>query len=71
VRSRLADLSPGMVVRNTRGERVGVVSRIVRSGGTIRSVLITAADGARSTSVSPTSLSVSGGVVTTTQFGAR
>lgn len=71
IRSRLASLSPGMVVRDTRGQRVGVVNRIVRSGGTIRSVMVTAADGARRMALSPTSLSVSGGVVTTTQFGAR
>ena len=71
LRSRLADLSPGMVVRDTRGQRIGVVSRIVRSGGTIRSVLVTAANGARRTALSPHSLSISGGVVTTTQFGAR
>ena len=58
-RSRLVELEPGMEVRDARGVRVGVVTRIVRSRGVIRSVQVRGAD-RRAAVLAPQTLTVSG-----------
>ena len=65
----LADLKTGMTVQTTSGATLGTVSRVERSAdGTVRNVLVTTASGARRVlRLAPSSLSVSGGVATTTQ----
>jgi hypothetical protein len=67
-RARLAGLWPGMPVQDARGARVGIVRRIERTGGTIRSVMIGERSGSRR--VAPRSLRVSGGVLTISEAGS-
>jgi len=69
----LADLRTGLTVKNAAGTTLGTVSRIERSAdGTVRAVLVATDSGARKVlRLAPDSLSVSGGVVTTTQAGVR
>lgn len=63
----LTGLATGMSV-NFNGNTVGTVNRIVTSSdGTVRRVLVTSTDG-KTVSLSPTDLSLSGGVLTTTTF---
>ena len=64
----LSGLRTGLVVQNRSGVTIGTVSRIVRSDdGTIRTVLVTGADGQRRRiRLAPNSLSVNGDIVTTT-----
>ena len=63
----LTGLTTGMTV-NFDGSAVGTVSRIVASNdGTIRRVLVTDMNG-RTVSLSPNSLALEGGVLTTTRF---
>jgi hypothetical protein len=73
VRTRsLADLNRGMIVRDTNGATIGTVSRVLRSGdGTVRNVLVRSADGTRTIPLSPGTLSVSGGLVTTTRLATN
>jgi hypothetical protein len=67
----LRDLDTGMVVRDTNGATIGTVSRVLRSGdGTVRNVLVRSADGQRIVPLAPSTLSLSGGVVTTTRLAA-
>jgi hypothetical protein len=70
--SSLASLTTGMTVRTASGQTIGTVSRVVRSAdGTVRTVLVrTSTRGKRLVNLAPRSLSISGGVVTTTQTGA-
>ncbi len=70
VRTRtLADLSTGMTVRDTNGVTIGTVTRVLRSGdGTVRNVLVRASGGTRVIPLAPSTLSVSGGAVTTTRL---
>lgn len=63
----LTGLTTGMAVQ-FNGNTVGTVSRVVTSAdGTVRRVLVTGTDG-RTHSLSPTDLTLSGGVLTTTTF---
>ena len=63
----LTGLAAGMPV-SFNGNTVGTVNRIVTSNdGTVRRVLVTGTDG-RTYSLSPTTLSLSGGILTTTTF---
>ncbi|HEX3700237.1 MAG TPA: hypothetical protein VHV27_06135 [Phenylobacterium sp.] len=64
----LASLSPGMTVRSASGKTLGTVSRVIRSAdGSVRAVLVrTASHGRRVLNLAPRSLTLSGGVVTTT-----
>jgi hypothetical protein len=63
----LTGLTTGMTV-NFNGNAVGTVQRIVTSNdGTVRRVLVTTTDG-RMVSLSPSTLALSGGVLTTTRF---
>jgi hypothetical protein len=65
----LANLSTGMVVRDTNGATIGTVTRVLRSGdGTVRNVLVRADGGTRVIPLAPSTLSVSGGAVTTTRL---
>ena len=70
VSGSLAGLSTGQTVNMSSGTTLGTVSQIVTdSSGNIRLVIVTSPTG-QTYRLSPTSLSISGGVVTTTQtFG--
>ena len=64
-----AALRSGMVVRDTNGVTIGTVSRVLVDGdGRVRNVLVRSADRSRTIPLSPTALSVSGGVVTSTRL---
>jgi hypothetical protein len=64
----LAGLSTGMTVKDSSGTTVGRVSKILRSDdGTVRNVLVASASDPKHTiRLAPASLSIAGGVVTTT-----
>lgn len=66
----LAGLATGLTVNTSSGTTLGTVSQIVTdSSGNVRLVIVTSSTG-QTYRLSPTSLSLSGGVVTTTQtFG--
>ena len=66
----LAGLATGLTVNTSGGTTLGTVSQIVTdSSGNVRLVIVTSSTG-QTYRLSPTSLSLSGGVVTTTQtFG--
>jgi hypothetical protein len=67
VSSALPGLATGLTVNTSGGTTLGTVSRIVRgTDGTIRQVIVTSSTG-QTYRLSPLSLSISGGVVTTTQ----
>jgi hypothetical protein len=70
VSGQLAGLTRGLTVNTNAGTTLGTVSQIVTdSSGNIRMVIVTSPTG-QTYRLSPTSLSISGGVVTTTQtFG--
>ena len=70
VSGSLAGLTTGLTVNTSGGTTLGTVSQIVTdSGGNIRLVIVTSPNG-QTYRLSPTTLSLSGGVVTTTQtFG--
>jgi sporulation protein YlmC with PRC-barrel domain len=70
VSGSLAGLTTGLTVNTSTGTTLGTVSQIVTdSSGNIRLVIVTSSTG-QTYRLSPTSLSISGGVVTTTQtFG--
>ena len=64
----LSSLTPGLVVRDSAGARIGTVARINRaSDGRIVNVLVRDTSG-RTIPLAPNSLTISGGVVTTTNF---
>ena len=64
-----AALRSGMIVRDTNGVTIGTVSRVnVDGSGRIRNVLVRSADRTRTIPLSPTVLSVSGDVVTSTRL---
>jgi hypothetical protein len=64
--STLPGLTNGLTVNNSAGTSVGTVSSVITgSDGTIRAVVITDAQG-KTTTVPANSLSIAGGVVTTT-----
>lgn len=66
--SALPGLSKGLTVRNSAGTDIGTVSRIVTdANGTIRAVLVTSSTG-RTFRLAPSTLTISGGVVTTTSM---
>lgn len=67
VSGSLAGLTTGLAVNTSAGTRLGTVSQIVTdSTGNIRQVIVTSSTG-QTFRLSPTMLSLSGGVVTTTQ----
>ena len=67
----LRGLDTGMIVRDTNGATIDTVRRVNRSGdGTVRNVLVRSADGQRTIPLAPSTLSLSGGVVTTTRLAA-
>jgi hypothetical protein len=69
VSGSLVGLTAGQTVRTSSGTTLGTVSQIVTgSNGSIRLVIVTSSTG-QTFRLSPTMLSLSGGVVTTTQFG--
>ena len=70
VSGSLAGLTTGLMVRTSSGTTLGTVSQIVTgSDGSIRLVIVTSSTG-QIFRLSPTSLTLAGGVVTTTQtFG--
>jgi sporulation protein YlmC with PRC-barrel domain len=70
VSGSLVGLTTGLTVNTSGGTMLGTVSQIVTdSSGNIRLVIVTSSTG-QTFRLSPTSLSISGGVVTTTQtFG--
>ena len=62
-------LRTGMLVRDTNGVTIGTVSRVLVDGdGTVRNVLVRSADRSRTIPLSPSVLSVSGDVVTSTRL---
>jgi sporulation protein YlmC with PRC-barrel domain len=69
VSGSLAGLTTGLTVNTSAGTTLGTVSQIVTdTSGNIRLVIVTSSTG-QTFRLSPTSLSISGGVVTTTQTG--
>lgn len=65
--STLPGLTTGLSVKTSTGTTLGTVSRVVTgTDGTIRQVIVTSSTG-QTFRLSPSSLSISGGVVTTTQ----
>jgi sporulation protein YlmC with PRC-barrel domain len=70
VSGSLAGLTTGLTVNTSAGTTLGTVSQIVSgSDGSVRQVIVTSSSG-QTFRLSPTSLSLSGGLVTTTQtFG--
>ena len=64
--STLPGLTSGLTVQNSSGTSVGTVSQVITgSDGSIRAVVVTGTDG-KTYRLAPSSLSISGGVVTTT-----
>ena len=64
-----AALRSGMLVRDTNGVTIGTVRRVLTDGdGNVRNVLVQSADGQRTIPLSPSVLSVSGDVVTSTRL---
>jgi len=64
--STLPGLTSGLTVQNSSGTSVGTVSQVITgSDGSIRAVVVTGTDG-KTYRLPPSSLSISGGVVTTT-----
>jgi sporulation protein YlmC with PRC-barrel domain len=68
VSGSLAGLTTGLTVNNHSGTMLGTVSQIVTdSSGNVRLVIVTSSTG-QTYRLAPTSLTLSGGVVTTTQI---
>ena len=65
----LTGLATGMTVLNSDGVSLGTIARVIRSGdGSVRNVLVRTTDGTRRTiSLAPSSLTLNGNLVTTTQ----
>jgi hypothetical protein len=69
--STLAGLTTGLTVQNSAGTSLGTVSRVITgTDGSIRAVVVTSATGQTFT-LAPSSLMISGGVVTTTSTTIR
>jgi hypothetical protein len=69
VGGRLGGLTKGMSVVDVNGNTVGTVRGInTASGGRVVNVLVRSSTGARTIPLSPSTLSVSGGVATTTSL---
>jgi sporulation protein YlmC with PRC-barrel domain len=69
VSGSLAGLTTGLTVNTSTGTTLGTVSQIVTdASGNIRLVIVTSSTG-QTFRLSPTTLTISGGVVTTTQTG--
>ena len=67
--SALPGLTTGLTVNSSTGASLGTVSRVVTgTDGSIRQVIVTSSSG-RTLTLSPATLSISAGVVTTTQVG--
>jgi len=65
----LTGLTKGMSVVDLNGNTVGTVSRInTATGGRVVNVLVKSSTGARTIPLSPGTMSVSGGVATTTSL---
>jgi hypothetical protein len=65
----LPGLTTGLTVQNSSGTTIGTISRIVTgANGSIRLVIVTTATG-QTLRLAPSTLSISGGVVTTTTAG--
>lgn len=65
----IAGLTKGMTVVDANGNTVGTVSRInTASGGRVVNVLVKSSTGARTIPLSPSTMTVSGGVATTTSL---
>jgi hypothetical protein len=65
----LAGLTKGMVVRDVNGNTIGTVKAInTASGGRVVNVLVKSSTSARTIPLSPATVSVSGGVATTTSL---
>jgi hypothetical protein len=63
----LSGLTTGLTVKDSTGATIGTIARIEKSGdGKIRNVLVNAAGSTRTIRLAPSSLSLSGDVVTTT-----
>ena len=63
----LTGLSTGLTVKDSAGATIGTVTKVEKSrDGVIHNVLVASADGKRTIRLAPSSLSVSGDVVTTT-----
>lgn len=69
----LTTLRAGQTVRNAAGTTLGTISKIERTAdGTIKNVLVAGADGQKKVMrLAPSSLSLSGDVVTTTEAAAK
>lgn len=68
----LTGLTTGMHVVDANGVMIGTVSKILTaSDGRVVNVLVTPHEGSRTIPMSPGSLSVSGGMVTTTQVRGK
>lgn len=64
----LSGLREGLTVRSSAGAELGTIRRVNRSSdGTVRSVLVASADGQRTIPVRPSTITIDGDVVTTTQ----
>lgn len=67
--SALPGLATGLTVTSRTGATLGTVSRVITgTDGSIRQVIVTSSSG-QTLILSPATLSISGGVVTTTQIG--
>lgn len=68
----LASLKTGMTVKESNGTVLGKVRKIERSkSGVVRNVLVASAAGKRTIRISPNDLSISGGVVMTSEESPR
>lgn len=69
----LSSLKPGMAVRNAAGETLGTVSKVEKAAdGTVKTVLVAGADAKSKTMrLAPSSLSVSGDAVVTSEATHR
>jgi hypothetical protein len=69
--SSLGGLTTGLSVNNSGGTSIGTVSRVITgTDGSIRQVIVTSPTG-QTYRLAPTTLSISGGVVTTTSTSIR
>jgi hypothetical protein len=63
----LSGLTTGLTVKDSTGATVGTISKIEKAGdGSVRNVLVAGANGKHTIRLAPSSLNLSGNVVTTT-----
>jgi hypothetical protein len=63
----LSGLKTGLTVKDSTGATIGTVSKVQKTkAGKVRTVMVSSADGKRTMHLAPSTLSVSGDVVTTT-----